>query len=72
MQSPRIEWTMEAIRLFGLDYLRARGEADGDTASEVVRELVAAHPHGRRLLAAALVAGGVIFYRHIVDPLEDR
>ena len=71
MQSPRAEWLLGIGHLAVLDYLRARGEPDHDTLSEVTRELVAAHPHGRRLFAATLAAGALVFYKHIFDPLED-
>lgn len=70
MQSPPVEWTLGIAYLATLDYIRARGEADDDTLSECVRNVVARHPSGRHLFAAGLALGGVVFYRHIVDPLS--
>lgn len=70
MKSPAVEWTLGIGYLAFLDYVRARGEADGDTASEVVRELVARHPIGRPAFAAVVAAGAYAFHRHIVNPLN--
>lgn len=70
MKSPGIEWTLGAGYLALLDYIRARGEADGDTASECIRDLIAKHPHGQLLFTGALIAGGVAFHRHITKPLN--
>lgn len=72
MQSPRAEWVLGIGYLALLDYMRAQGEADGDTISEVIRDLVARHPFGSHALAAALVAGSYGFHRHIVRPLTPR
>ena len=70
MKSPRIEWTLGIGYLALLDYIRSRGEADGDTASEVLRDLIARHPYGRPLFVATLIAGGVAFHQHIDKPLR--
>lgn len=70
MQSPRAEWVLGIGYLGLLDYMRAQGEADGDTISEVTRDLVARHPLGSHALALALVVGSYGFHRHIVRPLR--
>lgn len=72
MQSPAAEWTLGIGYLLALDYIRARGDADDDTLSEVVRGIVAKHPLGSHALAAALVAGSYAFHRHIVVPLKEQ
>ncbi len=66
MQSPPAEWVLDALYFTAKDILRARGEADGDTLSEVVRDLVDRHPRGRLVLAAILTAAPIGFWRHIV------
>lgn len=38
MQSPPAEWVLGIGYLAVLDYLRARGEADGNTLSECTRD----------------------------------
>lgn len=66
MQSPRIEWTLFAAHFIALDYLRARGEADSDTASEVCRHAFRVDtPRGRAAFTATLATGAVLFHRHI-------
>ena len=70
MHSPPMEWGLGIGYLALLDALRARGEADEDTLSEVVRSLVARHPLGRYVLAAGLAGGSVAFWRHIVNAIE--
>lgn len=72
MKSPAAEWTLGIAYLGTLDLLRARGEADEDTLSEVIRAGVARHPAGRHALAAVLAVGSLAFYRHIVDPLKEK
>lgn len=72
MKSPAAEWTLGIAYLGTLDLLRARGEADDDTLSEVIRGLVARHPLGSHALAVALAAGSVAFHRHIVNPLKEK
>lgn len=72
MKSPAVEWTLGIAYLGTLDVLRARGEADDDTLSEVIRAAVAGHPLGQPVLAAALAVGSIAFYRHIVDPLKEK
>lgn len=66
MHSPRIEWTLGVGYLAVLDYVRARGEADGDTASEVIRELMDRHPLGRVAFTATYTAGAIALWRHLV------
>lgn len=68
MHSPPIEWTVLIGSLAAIDYVRARGEADADTLSEVVRDVVQRHPHGHRIFAVGLTVGGVSLYRHICRP----
>ena len=66
MNSPPVEWTL-GIAYFGvLDFLRSRGEADGDTLSEVVRSAVRSHPSGDLLFTVALYAGAELLRRHIL------
>ena len=71
MQSPPAEWALAIGHLAVLDYLRSRGDADHDTLSEVTRNLVARHPHGRSLFTAALFVGGIALHEHIVRPLRE-
>lgn len=72
MKSPAAEWVLGIGYLGVLDAIRAHGEADQDTLSEVVRDLVARHPHGHRIFAALLLIGGVGLFKHIVDPLKEK
>jgi hypothetical protein len=65
MNSPPAEWTVLIGALALLDYIRSRGEADGDTASEVIRDLTRRHPSGDLFLGAGLAVGAVWFHRHI-------
>lgn len=66
MHSPRIEWTLGIGYLAIVDALRARGEADGDTLSEVVRDLIYRHPLGRVAFTTAYAAGALVLWRHLV------
>lgn len=70
MHSPPIEWSVWIGSLALIDYIRAQGEADKDTLSEVVRDVVARHPLGSHALALALVVGSYGFHRHITRPLH--
>lgn len=72
MQSPAIEWTLGVGYLLVLDAIRAHGEADNDTASEVVRDLVARHPRGEVLFTGILLVGAMAFRSHIVKPLRSQ
>lgn len=65
MQSPRAEYLLMGAGFAAFDYLRARGEADGDTLSEVTRDLVARHRHG----PALFLLGLGWFAVHILRPL---
>lgn len=65
MHSPPVEWTAGIAYLVFIDYIRARGEADGDTLSEVVRDHMDRTPHGRAIFTAGLVAGALVLHRHI-------
>lgn len=65
-QSAPTEWAMFAAHFLALDYLRARGEADHDTASECIRSAFRVHtPRGRLAFTATLAAGAVGFWVHI-------
>lgn len=67
MHSPPVEWSLHLLHFGVLDLIRDRGEPDGDTASEVIRDLFHVdRREGRAAFAAALVTGGVVLYRHIV------
>lgn len=67
MQSPRIEWALMAAHFGVVDYLRDRGEPDGDTASECIRNIFAVHtPGGRAAFTLTLALGSGMFWRHIV------
>lgn len=68
MQSPRAEWALGIGYLAILDYLRARGDADEDTFSECVRDLVGRHPRGRPAFTAVVALGAFAFHRHIIHP----
>lgn len=69
MQSPRAEWALGIGYLAAIDYVRNYGDPDGDTLTEVVREMFGTDTrHGRARLAAAMTAGGVVLYRHFVKP----
>ncbi len=66
MQSPRIEWALGIGYLGLIDYLRDRGEPDGDTLSEVIRHVFAVHtPRGRAAFTIALLGGTAVIRRHI-------
>ena len=69
MQSPPIEWALMVAHYGVVDYLRDRGEPDGDTATECLRVLFRVHtPHGRAALATAITGGGLVLYRHLTKP----
>lgn len=72
MQSPPKEWLLFGIHAALLDYMRAKGDADSDTLSEVVRNAVARHPHGRVVFTAGLAVGAVVLHEHIVRPLRQH
>lgn len=65
MRSPRIEWSLHVLHFVVLDVVRDRGEPDGDTASEVIRDVFHVHdPRGRAALAATLAGGALLAYHH--------
>ena len=67
MKSPRIEWALGIGYLAVVDVLRDRGEPDGDTLSEVLREVFRVDTRGGRVaLGGAIAAGAVGLYRHLV------
>jgi hypothetical protein len=66
MQSPRAEWVLAIGHLAVLDYLRARGEADSDTLSECVRDIIDGHPLGRVAFTATYATGAFVLWRHLV------
>lgn len=72
MKSPGAEWVLGIGYLAALDVIRAHGEADDDTLSEVLRGHVARHPHGKRLFAAAVLSLGIWFHQHITSPLKEQ
>jgi hypothetical protein len=70
MQSPSAEWVLGLSYLGVLDYMRARGEADGDTLSEVTRDLIYRHPLGRVAFTIIYAAGAVALHRHLVKEVN--
>lgn len=66
MQSPPAEWALGIGYLAVLDYLRSRGEADGDTLSEVTRNAIARHPAGFAIFTGTYTVGAYALWRHIV------
>jgi hypothetical protein len=66
MQSPPVEWVLGIGYLGLLDYIRSRGEADGDTLSEVTRDLVRRHPAGDIAFTVVLYGGVELLRRHIL------
>jgi hypothetical protein len=69
MHSPPVEWALGIGYLAVVDWLRDRGEPDGDTLSEVLRAAFSVdQPRGRLALAATLAAGGLVAYRHLTKP----
>ena len=66
MQSPPAEWALGIGYLAVLDYLRSRGDADGDTLSECVRDNIARHPAGYAVFTIGYAAGAFVLWRHIV------
>lgn len=69
MQSPPVEWALGIGYLAVVDAIRDRGEPDGDTLSEVIRQVFNVNtPQGRAAFTATLAAGAVLFHRHIVKP----
>ena len=66
MQSPPMEWSVWLAALGTIDYLRSRGDADGDTISEVTRNLVRRHPRGDLIFNIGIFVGAEMLRRHIV------
>lgn len=66
MQSPSVEWALLLAHGTAVDFLRDRGEPDGDTLSEVIRTVFRVHtPGGRAAFTITLAAGAAVFHRHI-------
>lgn len=66
MHSPKAEWSLLAAYFVVLDVMRARGEADADTLSEVIRQGCRVDTtRGRLAFTAGLAASAVVFHRHI-------
>lgn len=69
MHSPPVEWSLFALHFGVVDYLRDRGEPDGDTASEVIRQAFRVHTRsGNATFTAALIGAAFVFHRHITKP----
>lgn len=69
MHSPPLEWSLGIGHLAILDWIRDRGEPDSDTLSECIREAFQVHsPRGYLTFTATVVAGAVLFHRHICKP----
>lgn len=69
MHSPPAEWALGIGYLAVLDVIRNRGDPDGDTLTECLRESFRVHrPEGRAALGAAIAAGGVVLFRHLCKP----
>ncbi|HET7355541.1 MAG TPA: hypothetical protein VFJ09_02590 [Nocardioidaceae bacterium] len=63
---PAAEWALFAAHVAVVDWLRDRGEPDGDTATEALRVAFAVHrPEGRAALALTLAGGSAWLYRHL-------
>lgn len=66
MKSPPLEWTLHIAFPLLVDYIRDRGEPDGDTLTEVIRDAFRVHtPAGRAAVTVAIAAGAVAFRQHI-------
>jgi hypothetical protein len=66
MKSPPLEWTLHIAFPLLVDYIRDRGEPDGDTLSEVIREAFRVHtPTGRAAWRVCLYGGARLLDRHI-------
>lgn len=73
MQSPHAEWALLAgsvvLHVGVLDYLRARGEADGDTLSECLAVWFRTDlPAGRATFAVVAFGATAGLVRHICKP----
>lgn len=66
MHSPSAEWSLAIGHLAVLDYLRSRGDADNDTASEVLRDWTMRHPAGPAVFSAVWFGFALWFWRHIL------
>ena len=71
MKSAPAEWVLFGAHLVALDVIRARGEADFDTASECLRAVVARHRLGPAAFTFGLAIGAAWFHRHILGPLKE-
>lgn len=66
MQSAPLEWSLALAYPVIVDIVRNWGDPDGDTLSEVTRDVFRVHtPRGRLAFTATLAAGAVAFHRHI-------
>ena len=67
MQSPPLELVLDLAHMAARNLLRAQGEADFDTISEVTRDAVdRLGDAGPLIFTAALFAGAECFRRHIL------
>lgn len=70
MKSPQAEWALitgsVAVQIGVLDYLRARGEADGDTLSECLAAWFRVdRPSGRAAFAVSAYGAATVLILHI-------
>lgn len=66
MQSAPLEWSLHIAFPVLVDVIRDRGEPDGDTLSEVIRDVFRVHtPVGRLVWRGFLYGGAHLLDRHI-------
>ncbi|RNL66225.1 hypothetical protein EFK50_00955 [Nocardioides marmoriginsengisoli] len=68
MQSPPLELVLDVVHLGARNLLRNRGDADGDTISEITRSVKDQIPYGDQVLAVALAALAAGYWVHICRP----
>lgn len=71
--NPRSEWALivggVATWVAVFDYMRNQGEPDGDTLTEVIRDVMYLETRpGRVALITSLSLAGAVFYRHLTKP----
>lgn len=71
MQSPPLELVLDVVHLGTRNLVRARGDADEDTISEITRGVVVRLGRwGPPLLTVSLYGICEIYRRHILNPLR--